>query len=36
MPTEIDFLFAHVVGNASFVHGLGIAVDQHNFVAHWG
>ncbi len=29
---EINFLFEDVAGDSGFVHGLGISIDQHNFV----
>ena len=33
---QINFLFDDITRNASFVHGLGVTVDQHNFMARRG
>ena len=30
---QINFLFEHIAGNAGFIHGLGVAIDQNNFMA---
>ena len=30
---KINLLFEHVASDPGFVHGLGVAVDQHNFMA---
>ena len=33
---QINFLFEDVAGDSGFVHGLSIAIDEHNFVAGGG
>jgi len=33
---QIHFLFDHVARDPGFIHRLGVAVDQHNFMAGRG
>ena len=33
---QIDLLLAYVAGDPSFVHGLGVTIDQHYFVSCGG
>ena len=30
---QINLLFEHIAGDAGFVHGLGVAIDQYHFMA---
>jgi hypothetical protein len=32
---QIDLLFADVPGNSNFIHGLGVTIDQDNFMNGW-